>query len=661
MSDAPSDPGAISLRYARQRAILSATAAVDIPDAGIDVQCTTDPALPADLIATGYPSPQVRGEPIDSAVALCVSESPLDTLDESLGAEIPQNACFDSYSNWPFPASQLAHGLAVTYDAVRTAGCPNARGARIALPTTLDIQSWHTECTGHLDDSLVLNGITYGFPLQYTGGPQYGRGAPYNHPSACAYNAHIREYIDTELKHGALAGPFTTPPFTPWCTVSPMMTREKVDPGKRRVIVDLSYPVGGINKYIAPHAFNSQRALHQLPTVDSAVRIINEMRADRVHMAVLDLSRAYRHFRVDPLDWPLLAVEHHGSYYFDKALPFGARMSSFVMQSVAQFIIRALSTRGITALMYLDDLIILGVGKAEVSAQFEETRRVIRSLGLCIADHKTQTPDTAVTWLGILIDTVANEISIPSLKLEAIQTGLADAAARKYISVKRLQSVIGHVNHLSMAVPPARLFMCRLLAALRGNHSGMVEVTEAVRADLAWFEKFLRNYNGRSIIPHHRHVRSIWADSCLMGGGGTDGFGYYSYEYPPIVRNDRHISQLEALNLLAAARAFITRADEGGTVTLHCDNQSTVDVFSNGRAKDPILQACSRALWYLSATKGVQIVCVHIPGNDMVLADALSRAGMSTRHQVIAAKHVAEHNLSRRKVNRAMFSIADFI
>ena len=34
-----------------------------------------------------------------------------------------------------------------------------------------------------------------------------------------------------------------------------------------------------------------------------------------------------------------------------------------------------------------------------------------------------------------------------------------------------------------------------------------------------------------------------------MGGGGTDRYEYYSYEYPPIVGNDRHISQLEALNL----------------------------------------------------------------------------------------------------------------
>ena len=87
----------------------------------------------------------------------------------------------------------------------------------------------------------------------------------------------------------------------------------------------------------------------------------------------------------------------------------------------------ALERRGITALMYLDDLIVIGRGPKRVQAQFHEACTLITDLGLRIAAHKVQPPAPAMTWLGIRIDTVTKEISIPPLKLDFIQRGLAAA------------------------------------------------------------------------------------------------------------------------------------------------------------------------------------------------------------------------------------------
>ena len=133
------------------------------------------------------------------------------------------------------------------------------------------------------------------------------------------------------------------------------MTREKPDSQERRVIVDLSYPDGGINKYIKPRTFNDRPVSHQLPTVEHAVLAIAQVCPGDVHLAVIDLSRAYRQFPVPPTDWPLLGIYLDNQYYFDGSIPFGGRMSSFAMQSVAQFIIRALVALKIKAFMYLDD------------------------------------------------------------------------------------------------------------------------------------------------------------------------------------------------------------------------------------------------------------------------------------------------------------------
>ena len=99
-----------------------------------------------------------------------------------------------------------------------------------------------------------------------------------------------------------------------------------------------------------------------------------------------------------------------------------------------------------------------------------------------------------------------------------------------------------------------------------------------------------------------------------------------------------HISQLEAINYLAAALAFTTKSDGGGTVIIHCDNTATVETYNAGRARDPVLQACARALWYLSATRDIRFNFVHIPGEDMQVADALSHVSLSPAYSASAAR-----------------------
>ena len=170
---------------------------------------------------------------------------------------------------------------------------------------------------------------------------------------------------------GALHGPFQGPPFTPWMAVSPLMTREKPDSRDRRVIVDLSYPDGGVNKHITPHMFNQRPAVHNLPTMENAVAAIATQCPGEVYLSVIDLSRAYRQFPVPPSDWPLLVIYFDGAYYFDGRIPFRARLSSFAMQSVARFITRALAAQKVTSFMYLDDIILIAASHSRAARQYQ--------------------------------------------------------------------------------------------------------------------------------------------------------------------------------------------------------------------------------------------------------------------------------------------------
>ena len=539
------------------------------------------------------------------------------------------------------------------YNAVRGTQAHNHVMAKVQLETSLKLDKWESEATGHIDDLMVLQGLRYGFPIQYRGPPILGNQRPPNHATALRFPADISSYIEKELTHGALEGPFTEAPFTPWFATSPLMTREKVDSDERRVIVDLSFPEGGINKYIKPHMLNGDEATHNLPTVEAAVRSITTMCPGDITMAVIDLSRAYRQFPVSPLDWPLLGIVHENNMYFDRRTPFGSCMSSFVMQSIAQYIMRALRKRGIVAHMYLDDVILLTPTMETARRGYQDTIQLLADLGLQVAIKILQPPAPRVKWLGINIDVPENVLSIPKDKVVQILRCLAAASGRKYLSRRHLQQIIGLANHLAKIVRAARTFICRLLAALRAAQSDRISVGPLIKANLLWFKTYLAQYNW--VIPSHRVVARIWADACTKGAGATDGSDCYMHTFSDEVARS-HINELEALNCVAAVRTFISDKHAGGTIQVHCDNQSSVDALTSGRARNHVLAACARAMWYHAACTDKDLAFTHVPGEEMALPDALSRAQSDPKHDDRTRAFIRQIPLRVIRVDESAFN-----
>ena len=562
---------------------------------------------------------------------------------------------------WPFPAGVLPPHLADMYEQAIAASRAADPATRPVIKTALRLDEWEAARTGHEDDDWTLDALRYGFPIQYTGPPSYDPPLLYNHASAVAYAKTIREYIHKETAHGALFGPFESPPFTPWMVFSPLMTREKPDTKERRVIVDLSYPAGGINQYIPPHLFNGKPAAHNLPTIETAVTAINKLCPGDISMAVIDLSRAYRQFPVPPTDWPLLGIQFDGKYFCDARLPFGARLSAFAMQSVAKYIVRALGARGMTAFMYLDDIIIIEGAYETTKRHYEQTLAFLGALGLQVAPHKLQPPSSAVTWLGVHIDMCHNTLSIPDAKIAEIHKCLAAAARQPSISVRHMQSILGSINHIAKVVRAARIFISRLLAALRAAREDTIIITSAVKADLAWFIRYLHTHNARETIPHNKTVLRIWGDSSLRGGGATDGASFYTFKYPTAMAARHHITQLEAANILAAVRTFVTPSHAAGTVQIYGDNMASMSSYKSGRARDVVLAACCRAMWFHAAETQTTLEFSHMAGESMVLPDALSRASFDPRLKDKATRIVEQRALSEARMDKARFSYAAFL
>ena len=548
---------------------------------------------------------------------------------------------------WPSMAGQLGDGstahMAPIYEAVRKTGVPNCMGARIPLPSGLNVAAWERYIDYSSDEAELLDMVRYGFPLGYLGPESRCADTP-NHSSATNYPEHINDFIREELGHGAVMGPFFGSPFTPWAHTSPLMTREKHDPRKRRVITDLTYPKEtSVNAYIFKNMALGDVREHSLPTVTD---FVDDLRASGrgSYMFTVDVARAYKNFRLDPLDWPLACIEWDGCHYVDVAMPFGARSSSSNMQRVANFVVRILAGKGIRARMYLDDLVVVAKTQEIANAQYKVVRALLQELGLPEACNKRQPPATKITWLGIVICSQTMSLSIPQEKLQSALEAARVGRDRKAMHRRQLESLVGRLMHIAKCVEPARIFLSRLLQALRDmKDKAFCKVTTDMRADIDWFLEFASEWNGTALIPAAAPTKRIQVDASLTGIGGTDGRHAYGGRVAPDSDPAANITELEAANVIIALHTFLSEADRGSHVLVECDNLPAVQALRWGRGQNQVLMEVARMGWMTQALLDIKITFAHIAGINNTIADALSR-GHASLAQAAKTDHLVRVN-----------------
>ena len=101
--------------------------------------------------------------------------------------------------------------------------------------------------------------LKFGFPLDFPKNEECNlKSTEESHSSAIQYREHVDMYLSDEIGHQAIAGPYDQPPYGDATHISPFMTRDKSDSEKRRVIIDLSWPVGAsINHFTTKRELQS--------------------------------------------------------------------------------------------------------------------------------------------------------------------------------------------------------------------------------------------------------------------------------------------------------------------------------------------------------------------------------------------------------------------
>ena len=518
---------------------------------------------------------------------------------------------------------------------IKNSATYNYLGCRIPIKSQLKVDVWAQQLQGYWDTQL-LEFLAYGFPLDFNRDSKL-RCEGNNHNSALQFPKDVDAYLQEETHFEAIVGPFGASPIKN-LHYSPFMTREKANAAHRRVIIDLSWPKdASVNLGIDKDSYLATNFDLTFPTVDHITDAIKKV-GPGAHLFKIDISRAFRHVKIDPFDLDLLGLRWRDITYVDTCLPFGSRHGTQIFQRISDAVRFMMRHDGYDVINYVDDFV--GVATLGVARKsYDHLTQLLQRLGLDVSVKKLVSPSTSAICLGVKIDTVAKTIAIPQEKLARINVILADWRQKRFCSKQQLQSLLGNLLYVHKCVRPSRIFVNRMLELLRQNYDKKsITLTPGFRRDLRWFEKFLARYNGASFFDHQPIFGTIELDACLTGFGGC----WENLIYHVAIEkhyNNLAITQLEMLNILVALRIFSTFW-QGQRIQVKCDNMAVVQVLQTGKARDPFLGACARNIWMEAAKADIDIVYTHIQGRKNVVADLLSRWKNTQSHHQILCQHV---------------------
>ena len=99
-----------------------------------------------------------------------------------------------------------------------------------------------------------------------------------NHMGARDHTKEVQDYLEEEIRRGAVIGPFESNPFKVPIQISPLNTREKKGSEERRIILDLSCPDGAsVNDGIPDNQYLGEACNLTYPTIDDFIRLINQV------------------------------------------------------------------------------------------------------------------------------------------------------------------------------------------------------------------------------------------------------------------------------------------------------------------------------------------------------------------------------------------------
>ena len=181
---------------------------------------------------------------------------------------------FEEVNTMEMLQMQTQHEDLMLSHLVRGRGYPNRYGARIKLKPRWNLDKLE-ELLQAYEDNEIVEWLRYGWPTGRLPTLEAPARNFKNHKGATDHPEALKKYIQKEIGKQAVIGPFNKIPFKQQVGISPISTRPKKGSTERRVIVDLSFPMGeSVNDGMIKDNYMGKHVKLTFPRVDDlALRI----------------------------------------------------------------------------------------------------------------------------------------------------------------------------------------------------------------------------------------------------------------------------------------------------------------------------------------------------------------------------------------------------
>lgn len=213
-----------------------------------------------------------------------------------------------------------------------------------------------------------------------------------------------------------------------------------------------------------------------------------------------------------PSQWHLFGVRWRSKTYFTVRLTFGCKSSPHIFNPLSEASCWILSNNYKLPFVFylLDDFLVIDYPHSQPDHSTLVLKETFSKLGVPLSEEKTLGPLHKLYFLGITLDSVNMQASLPIDKLNRIREVLQDFLLTPSVTKRELLSLLGHLNFAMRIIPQGRSFISRLLDISKSvSHlHDLVFLDEGCRSDLQFWAKLCKFWNSISFFYHDHYETS---------------------------------------------------------------------------------------------------------------------------------------------------------
>ena len=369
-----------------------------------------------------------------------------------------------------------------------------------------------------------------------------------------------------------------------------------------------------------------------------------------------DIADAYRLLPVSP-HWQIKQIiTVDGERYVDRNLAFGSSASCGIFISFNSLVAWiAKYVKGIPYIAsYVDDssgcdltgnMLFYGPYAKDMPENQTKLLLLWDELGIPHKLHK-QLFGSPLVIIGIEVNpnlmtlTLSEDAAQRLLDELCLWSSKPPKNSSRSFKLKHWERLAGWFNWSLNVFPLLRPALNNIYAKMGGkqNREQRVYINNAIRDDLTWASNHIKASDGVHLFKSLTWNPSsadfiIYCDACPEGMGywypvSKDGY----YTPTPVNAPTNAIFYFETLCVLSALHHVQTKARKGSKILIYTDNANMVDIFRSLRCL-PVYNNMLKTAVDILIANDFSLRVLHVPGDQNIVADALSRIQFSVALQ----------------------------